>query len=135
MSRTPIIVMLAVVVGMHLFQRWKPLTDISIVLMWGVLGLALLQIIATLNVVRRRKDAFRRAIAANNLLCPFCTYDLQGTQPTVPPDDQEPEMKCPECGAIVRVNDLVVAWDQNVSVSEVRAWIDSNAKTNNRPQS
>ena len=128
LSRVPVIVMLGIVVGMHLFERWRPLNEFSVFLMWGVLGLAVLQIAVTLNVVRRRRDAFRRAIAADNLLCPFCTYDLRGIEQTVPPGMSEPEIECPECGAVVRVNDLAVAWDQDVQVAEVRAWIDSKER-------
>ncbi len=120
--------MLGIVVGMYLFQRWRPLNSISTVLVWGVLGLAVLQIVVTLNVVRRRRDAFRRAMAADNLLCPFCTYDLRGIEQVVRDGNNELEIECPECGAIVRVNDLAVAWDQDVQVSEVRAWVDSKER-------
>lgn len=128
LSRTPVILMLGIVVGMHMFQRWRPLNNVSTVLVWGVLGLALLQIIVTLNVVRRRRDAFRRAMEADNLLCPFCTYDLRGIEQTVRQGNGESEIECPECGADVRVNDLAVAWDQEVQVSEVRAWVDSKER-------
>ena len=120
--------MLGVVAGMHLFQRWRPLNEVSIVLMWGVLGLAVLQIAVTLNVVRRRRDAFRRAKDADNLLCPVCTYDLRGIGLSVQLGMNEPEVECPECGAMVRVNDLAIAWAQEIQVAEVRAWVDSKER-------